>query len=384
MPAGPVSLTRSFSRRWTALESEALRRRPVSPRNHGEGWRDPVERWLPALVAAWLAGVAALALRLVRGLVEVRGLTGSGLLGLTDDLQAMIDRLEERSGLRRPVRWFLSLRVEVPTVTGWLRPTVLIPAKGWSRLAVQQLEALLAHEIAHIRRNDYLVNMCQVCIETVLFFHPAVWWVSKRIRTERENCCDDMAVTLCGGDRLLVARALVALEEQRSAPSAPRRRQWRLFAGTHPTPGRTSLRALFARTEAGWAGVGLAAAAIGLVAMAWLVGTTHARVDEPPRTERPTVQVRVLEKRGQPVASTLVPLLHGEAVATQAQAQPPAPAPEPSKSVKGFGESRRGDIPEGALEMMTPETNDAIKNGLAWLAQDTECRRLVRQRHVSR
>ncbi len=361
---GPVSGGASF--REPKLISQAEPDRATAePR---WAWRAQVENWLPALVAAWLAGVAVLALRLSIGLVEVRGLTGSGLLSLTDELQAMIDRLEARSGLRRPVRWILSLRVEVPTVTGWLRPMVLIPAKGWSRLAVQQLEALLAHEIAHIRRHDYLVNMCQVSIETVLFFHPAVWWVSKRIRTERENCCDDMAVTLCGGDRLLVARALFALEEQRIAPmlrvaangGSLRERIRRLVAPTS----RASRP-----TEAGWAGVGVFAATIGLVAMAWLVGTTHARVDEAPLLERPAVQGRALDEGGRPVASTHVRLSHGGAVAPQAQSQAPAPAPEPSKSVKGYGESRRGVIPEGTLEMITPDTDNAIKNGLAWLAR---------------
>ena len=133
-----------------------------------------------------------LALRLLKGLAEVRRLTGSGLLCLPDELQVVIDRLEKRSGLRRPIHWFLSLRVGVPTVAGWLRPTVLIPANGWSRLAVQQFEALLAHEIAHIRRNDYLVNVCQVFVETLLFFHPAVWWVSKRIRADTRIAVDDM------------------------------------------------------------------------------------------------------------------------------------------------------------------------------------------------
>ena len=205
---------------------------------------------------------------------------------------------------------------------------MLIPAKGWSRLAVKQLEALLAHEIAHIRRHDYFVNMCQVCIETVLFFHPAVWWVSKRIRAERENCCDDMAVTLCGGDRLLVARALFALEEQRSAPmlrvaangGSLRERIRRLVA---PTSGAAC------PAEAGWAGVGLSAAAIGLVAMAWLVGPTQARVDEPPRAERPTLQEGVLNEGSQPVASTPVLPSHTVAVATQANPKYPHPSPSP-------------------------------------------------------
>ena len=108
------------------------------------------------------------------------------------------------SGLRRPVSWFLSLRVEVPTVVGWLRPTVLIPARGVVRLTLRQLEAVLAHEIAHIRRHDYLVNLYQVTVEAVLL-HPGGVVGLECICVERENCCDDAAVALCGGDRLLVA-----------------------------------------------------------------------------------------------------------------------------------------------------------------------------------
>ena len=88
--------------------------------------------------------------------------------------------------------------VEVPTVIGWLRPVVLMPASALSGMGPQQLEAILAHELAHIRRHDYLVNLLQTVVETLLFYHPAVWWLSGRIRVERENCCDDLAVSLCG------------------------------------------------------------------------------------------------------------------------------------------------------------------------------------------
>jgi beta-lactamase regulating signal transducer with metallopeptidase domain len=130
----------------------------------------------------------------------------------------LIARLVERPGVSRRVRWILSLHVEVPTVVGWFRPTVLIPAQGLARLTMRQIEAILAHELDHIRRHDYLVNVLQVCIETALFFHPTVWWISRRIRVERDSCCDDWAVALCGGDRLLVARALFSLEEDRATP----------------------------------------------------------------------------------------------------------------------------------------------------------------------
>jgi len=88
---------------------------------------------------------------------------------------------------------------------------VLVPASTLAGLSPQQLEAILAHELAHVRRHDYLANLLQTAVETLLFYHPAVWWVSAQIRRERENCCDDLAVAVCG-DRLGYARALVDLE----------------------------------------------------------------------------------------------------------------------------------------------------------------------------
>ena len=121
--------------------------------------------------------------------------------------------------IRRPVRLLESASVAVPTVIGWLRPVVLMPASALAGLSPEQLQAILAHELAHIRRHDYLVNLLQTLVETLLFYHPAVWWLSRRIRAEREHCCDDLAVSLCG-DPYTYARALADLEGLR-APSVP-------------------------------------------------------------------------------------------------------------------------------------------------------------------
>ncbi len=286
---------------------DAVSSGPVPATTQDPRWLERVETCLPAVVAAWLIGVSVMALRLARGLIDVRGLIRRDLLSPTEELQALIGRLMEHSGLRRPVSWFLSLRVEVPTVVGWLRPTVLIPARGMARLTLRQLEALLAHEIAHIRRHDYLVNVCQVTVEAVLFFHPAVWWVSRRIRVERENCCDDSAVALCGGDRLLVARALFTLEEQRGAPAlrvaaaggSLKERVRRLVSpvSTSPCP-----------AEAGWAGGGLIAGVFGLIAAAWLAGPTQARDEVAPKPAQSTVRGRVIDDAGRPVAGARVRL----------------------------------------------------------------------------
>ena len=125
--------------------------------------------------------------------------------------------LGQRLGMDRPVKLLQSAFVEVPTVIGWLRPVILLPVGCLLGLSTAQLEAILAHELAHIRRHDYLVNLFQNVVETRLFYHTAVWWVSRRIREERENCCDDLAVEICG-DRLTYARALATLEEMRHTP----------------------------------------------------------------------------------------------------------------------------------------------------------------------
>jgi hypothetical protein len=108
----------------------------------------------------------------------------------------------------------------VPTVVGWLRPVILVPTAALTGMSTQQLEAILAHELSHVRRHDYLVNLMQTLVETMLFYHPAVWWVSNRIRDERENCCDDVAVQACG-DAVLYARALTRMEELRCSPLQP-------------------------------------------------------------------------------------------------------------------------------------------------------------------
>ena len=102
-------------------------------------------------------------------------------------------------------------------VVGWLKPALLVPGAVLSGLTPQQVEAIIAHELAHIRRHDYLVNFVQTAVETLFFYHPAVWWVSRIVRTEREHCCDDLAVVACG-DAVLYARALTAIEALRQEP----------------------------------------------------------------------------------------------------------------------------------------------------------------------
>jgi beta-lactamase regulating signal transducer with metallopeptidase domain/peptidoglycan/xylan/chitin deacetylase (PgdA/CDA1 family) len=165
-------------------------------------------------VIIWLAGAFILSLRLAGGWFAVRRIKLRPTNEVMLNWQETVARLSAALGIRRAVRLCESALVEVPTVIGWLRPVVLMPVTIWTGLTTEQVAALLAHELAHIRRHDYLVNLLQSAIETLLFYHPAVWWISRQVRTEREHCCDDLAVKTCG-DVLVYARALTILEQLR-------------------------------------------------------------------------------------------------------------------------------------------------------------------------
>src|SRR5690606_25165454 len=106
-------------------------------------------------------------------------------------------RLSARLKLRVPVRLLESVRIDTPVAIGWLRPVILLPAAAVTGLTPAQLEAVLAHELAHVRRHDFVVNVVQRCVESLLFYHPAVWWLSANIRADREECCDDVALESC-------------------------------------------------------------------------------------------------------------------------------------------------------------------------------------------
>ena len=171
---------------------------------------------LPWIVLAWFGGVAACSVRLAGGCLSAVKLRTQRNRPAPPEWQGILERLMVRVRVTRQVRLLVSDRVEAPSVIGWLRPVILAPAGALCGLAPEHLEALLAHELAHIRRHDYLVNMLQGIVESLLFYHPAVWWLSSQIRAEREHCCDDLAVVV-SGDVLVYARALAALESSRPA-----------------------------------------------------------------------------------------------------------------------------------------------------------------------
>ena len=163
-------------------------------------------------------GVLSLALRLAWSFHDTIRLRRLGTSPVPPSFVTRLDDVARRFGIRRAVTLLESALVRTPTVLGALKPVILLPASALTGLTPPQLDAILAHELAHIRRHDYAVNLFQTLVETLLFYHPAVWWLSSRIRAERELCCDDLALTACS-DRATYARALALLAEHYAAAS---------------------------------------------------------------------------------------------------------------------------------------------------------------------
>ena len=197
--------------------------RPATVDRLNDMFRSTVNRVQPAMpwiACGWGAGVLLLSLWQTGGWIATRRLCVLGVRPVDSDIARIGAQITRRLKLTRAPSVWQSERVETPVVIGWLRPMILLPVAVLSGLTTAQLEAILAHEIAHIRRHDYVVNLLQVVAETLMFYHPAAWWISRRIRLEREQCCDDIAVEVCG-DRFQYAESLAALEEVRlSSPLA--------------------------------------------------------------------------------------------------------------------------------------------------------------------
>jgi GWxTD domain-containing protein len=172
------------------------------------------QRVFPAVVALWASGVLLFSIRLIGGwrfTARLRATSHPAPAEWQERMEAIAARVGASAARARLA---VSSFVSVPTVIGWLRPLILVPVESLTGMPAEHLAALLAHELAHIRRRDYLASVLQSVAEAVLFYHPAVWWVSEQIRATRELCCDDMAVA-ASDDVLVYARALAALESAR-------------------------------------------------------------------------------------------------------------------------------------------------------------------------
>ncbi|RKY08616.1 MAG: energy transducer TonB, partial [Planctomycetota bacterium] len=146
---------------------------------------DTVKPWSGHIVLCWFVGVFAMSVWNLGGWIAVQRLRCIGISTAPERFVAMLSELARRLGVKHPVRLLQSAVVQSPMTIGWLKPVILVPASILCELSPEQIETILAHELAHIRRFDYLVNLLQTVVETLLFHHPAVWWISHKIRSER-------------------------------------------------------------------------------------------------------------------------------------------------------------------------------------------------------
>ncbi len=211
---------------------------PASDASHGAA-ASSITEWLPWIDAFWLIGVVLLSCRSLGGWWLIHRLRTAATEEAPAAVLASFRRIAAALGLNRPVMLRVSKTIAGPLTVGVLRALVLLPLSAAMSLNEEELQVVLAHEMAHVRRADFFWNLVQTFIETLFFFHPAVWWIGGRLRHERELCCDDLALTVCP-DRLVYARALYRLEEQR-------RSNWQLAMALDGHQGPQTLRMRIAR-----------------------------------------------------------------------------------------------------------------------------------------
>ena len=285
-----------------AMADAAVQQAPVvalDPRQLA-GWESALQARLPLVVLFWACGAGLLALRMALGLLWVRRRSQPGHYRSDPYWQARLDELARRFGIVRRVTLGLVDDLGSPVTAGWWRPVVLVPASLVSGMPPHLLEALLAHELAHVRRFDYLVNLIQSAIEILLFYHPAVWWLSQRIRSEREQIADDFAASELGEPRRL-ALALSELDLFQFTPQ--------LAPGAHGGDLMSRIKRLV-RPEAEPLNWKLALPILGLATCAALYSWTapaHAApqaAPEPAAAHREHRETRVVREaaRGEPYA----------------------------------------------------------------------------------
>jgi hypothetical protein len=240
-----------------------------------------------------MLGVAVLSLRVAGGLTMAHRLATRALEPVSDDLQRLAVGLAARLRVRTVVRVCQSASVAVPVMIGWLRPVIVLPPVALAALPLSQLEALLAHEFAHVRRHDYLVNLLQTAVETLCFYHPGVWWISAQVRREREHCCDDVAVGVC--DRLTYVTALSTLASF-SSPAGP---QFALAASGGSL--RDRIRRLVDSPPHSPSAKGGWLAMLPILLLLSLVAPHAWGADVPEQTVRATVAPRVIQETPVPI-----------------------------------------------------------------------------------
>ncbi|MCE7063063.1 M56 family metallopeptidase [Dyadobacter sp. CY343] len=180
-----------------------------------------IQFWLTShlheLVVCWVIGAAILLIRFLGGWLFTVKLRAQARVVMDKEWRARLGVIVAKMNIAKSVDFKETSKILTPMVIGTLSPVILVPIGFLSGFSTSQVEAILAHELAHIKRNDYLINLFQSFVEVIFFFHPAIWWLSDRIRAEREHCCDDIALAVCG-DKMSLVHALVKVAEWQTAP----------------------------------------------------------------------------------------------------------------------------------------------------------------------
>ncbi len=216
----------------TSLSVNSLSVNPLIPNSENASTSQPINgltinefktyfnRNLPLIVSIWLLGVTIFLLRLLGGITYIQYLRRRMNFPPDEYWAELKDKILQKAGVNRTVELVESAMVRTPMVIGHLTPMILFPIGVMNRLAPEEVEAILSHEIAHILRNDYIVNIAQSIVEALFYFHPAVWWLSSQVRNARESCCDDIAIKLCGNS-MNYAKALVVVQDMNFYPLSP-------------------------------------------------------------------------------------------------------------------------------------------------------------------
>lgn len=194
------------------------------------------------IVSIWTAGAALVIAYRLAGWLAAQRIRRVGICAASPEWQKCVSRLSSQIGLKRTALLLESALAEVPATIGSWRPVILIPLGLLTGLPAQHVESILLHELAHISRYDYFVNLIQAAVEAVLFYHPATWWISHVMRRERELCCDDLVIAATG-DRATYAKALGALEQHRSRQPILAATGGQLVQRIHRLLGRATSRA---------------------------------------------------------------------------------------------------------------------------------------------
>ena len=300
------------------------------------------------LVEAWFLGVLVLSLRTAGGLILIERMRRKEIKPVGQELYERCVALQRKMDLDRVIRYCECRRLDAPAVLGWFRPVVLLPVRALTGLTEEQIEAVIAHELAHIRRFDSFVNLFQIAAETVLFYHPVVWWVSQRIRVERENCCDDEAISICG-DAMNYARALTLMEEWRTAPALM------MAANRSPLAERVvrllGLSGASGRTRMAGLGVSFVCLAGAVLAGNAFLGVAHASLGTSSSAKELQESGSVIIVKPEQASSTKArkaQVLQAAPLAPGQLAPMPEPAPAPAELAQAVPKPEPAQAPQAA------------------------------------